>query len=458
MFVARGAAVEFAPPAAPRNGDDGGGAICENGVAMEPWDAAGPDPAYDPGHLAIRGTLATSRHASMLFDMVVDALGELAYVETLAGATRKVLFRREGSALIPWPLLELDVRGRISTVVPLAGPPGASFDPPPRPGQAPRLRGLGPGEIVLHDGPATLTVTFGADGRWCETSHGPPFGGVLDALRDDIASPVERLALYLARRDPGRHGPGRLHCPAPLPSVRSAWCCGRGAIREALHEGSVPAAARWAVVDAYRGEALAFGDDLAGTLEKWRAACARSLPLPPEPVAPPPPPPEAPEGVIAIVAHGAPPDVAWPEPGLERTPFVVLPLEPLRQSAQRLWSPVRMLGGRGGTVHGLLRLDADGFTLVGEELADLIELDHLDGTLAQVRQFEPPGVEQIRSQWPTGNPPYDSHCTVYRLIDERTHRPVTPAEEGSSRGYGFSGRSLDGDHLRFRVLRQRRLC
>ncbi len=410
---------------------------------------------------AIGAALPTNRHAILLFEMVVEALGERAAVETVAGRTRRLLFCREapGSAsVIPWPLLKLDTVGRSSIVIPLFGPEGEA---PPRPGKAPRLHGLGPGEILLHDGPHSITVTYGDDGRWFEKtrSESPDaLVGALAALADGTAQPVELLARYMAGLDIARHGPCRLLLPAPVPSIEGARNCGLFAIRDALFEGRIPGAARCAVADAFDGSALAWGETPQEALAAWRKEVLRLKPHPPR--APPPAAPRREQGTAGerpgeFTITGSSPDIGWPDATPENTPAVLIPLAPQARSPWRGASVMRLLGGFGGTVQALMRRDADGFTLVGDGLLGLVDPDDLDGLLDGARHFEHPAIAQAREAWLGDRPPYDTHTVVYRLVDDRTLRPVRPCEESSSRGYGFKGRALDGDRLRLRVVRQR---
>ncbi len=119
---------------------------------------------------------------------------------------------------------------------------------------------------------------------------------------------------------------------------------------------------------------------------------------------------------------------------------------------------MRILGGCGGTRHGLLRREPDGFTLVGDRVVDLVDLDGLDCALAGVEPFDHPELAAAREAWSEGRPRYDSELLVYRVVDERTLMAVTPSCVESHRTRGFRGRMLDGDRLRLRVVHQRRLA
>jgi len=178
-------------------------------------EPAEPDPLglTEPVRV-IRETLFTRRHAEMLFDQVTDLLGEEAWIETRNAGTQRSVYRREApgaQTITPWPVLKLGLGGRLSTVIPLMGPPGAPAEPPPRPGRAPRLRGLGPGEILIHDGSRSVTVTYGEDGRWFETTRSgdlETLAAVVPALAHKSAQPVELLADFVAGLDPRKSGPG----------------------------------------------------------------------------------------------------------------------------------------------------------------------------------------------------------------------------------------------------------
>ena len=92
---------------------------------------------------AIREAVPTRRHAEMLFDMVVDILGEEAWVEACNGGAIRTLFRRESAGspfIVPWPLLSVARGGREGPSPIPTAVPGVYAEPPKRPGRAPRLR------------------------------------------------------------------------------------------------------------------------------------------------------------------------------------------------------------------------------------------------------------------------------------------------------------------------------
>ena len=348
------------------SGSGGGVARFALGVAVSAWKCS-----RSPG--------TTRVHAEMLFDVVAARLGGAAWVETCNGGTRRFLFRRAapGSTVVPWPLVTLDLRGRVGLVVTIAGPEG---EPPPRTGRVPKLRNLGPGEVTLHDGGESVTVTYGDDGRWKEcTRGGPPsvLHGVLDALAPKSAMPAELVAAFVTGLDVARHGPGRVHLPAPLPGgAVGAWGRGLSALREALFEARIPWDARWVAVDGFVGTAVAWGGTGEAALAAWKETVEWVKPRPPTPRAPPAPSPEEgvevasdPEGGgfgVAVTMRGPSSDVEMPEASPETTPAVLVPLPPRPERDPPLGEWRRLVGGKGATGVFALRRDEGGFTLVDE--------------------------------------------------------------------------------------------
>jgi len=389
----------------------------------------------------IRDAVPTLRHARMLFDMVVDALGERGLVETAGGGRRRTLLRRDGDRVVPWPLLRLGIGDRLSTIVPIT--PGLSAEPPTRPGKAPKLRGLGRGEVVVHDGPDTITVTYGDDGRWAETarSESPDaLRGVVATVAKGRARPVELVAEFVAALDPGRHGPGRVVVPVPVPHVPSVWTRGLHALREALFDDRVPRDAEWVVADGFAGTAIAWGATRDEALGRWREEVQRVRPRPPVRKAPPQPPPP---GALTITAPAA--DVPQPEPTPENTPAVVIPVAPPPEGP---W--VRLLGRFGKTRHALRLDDRRGFTLVGDRVVDLVETRDLAERLDAVPLPDAP-MREGRAE------PLTSRLVTYRVVDEDARVPVTPSFAEAQYAPAFKARALDGDRLRRRAVRQCRI-
>ena len=290
---------------------------------------------------AVRDALPMRRHAEMLFEMVADLLGGEAWIETWNGETTRRLFRREspGSPWFPpWPLLSVTRGGRTGPSPAMTGVPGVYEEPRPRPGPAPRLRDLGPGELDIHDGPHRVTVSYGGDGRWfeCSRSVSPEaLAGAVPALAAKTGPPVEILAAFLAGLDVARHGPGRVHLPVALPGgLQGTWLCGLFAIREALFRGRVPRSARWVAADGWTGAALTWGGTREAALDAWRAEVERVRPFPPRPEEPAEPPPEPSmeqsfEGNrfhLRMTLRGPTSDVPWLEPTPENSPAALVPI------------------------------------------------------------------------------------------------------------------------------------
>ncbi len=240
----------------------------------------------------------------------------------------------------------------------VAAPEGAPLEPPPRPGRVPKLRNLGPGEVVIHDGPQSATITYGDDGRWKEVTRGGPkdtLWGVIAALAKKSANPVELVAEFIAGLDVAQHGPGRVHLPVRLPGgVQGVWNCGLFALREALFDGRVPGNARWAAADGCVGKAIAWGGSPEEAMAAWRTEVERTRPFPPEPETPPTPPPEESARTtsdpaagtfgVSMTLRGPSSDVAMPEPSVANTPAVLIELGPatrLRPADRGLDPPPR---------------------------------------------------------------------------------------------------------------------
>jgi hypothetical protein len=405
----------------------------------------------------------------MLFDMVVARLGALAVVETASGETQFSLYRREGpesDAIIPWPLLRLGVKGRLSTVVMLSAPPGTPEEPPPRPGKAPRLRNLGPGEIVLHDGPHDITVTYGDDGRWMETARSrgeDAHIAVIEALARGDAQPTELLAAYIESLDLARHGPARVLRPAPLPGgVGSAWTCGLHAIRDALFDERIPPDATGALADGFSGAAVAFGASREEARAAWEKLIARDQPKPHLPERPKAPEPDSvvrtedTPGIFSahVRVTGPTPDVPWPPFVPENTPAVLIPLPRCHHPPQEWGSWVRLLGPHGETTFALLRRTLDGCILVGERLVGMLDLEEIEDVLDRADVLSGMPLEP-RRDWPAHLPSLNSITATYRFVDEDSHEPVEPRVTGVRQTHGFLTRELDGTPLQWQVIRQR---
>lgn len=427
-------------------------------------------PAEDrPPAQLIRDALPTSRHAGMLFDMVVAELGELAIVESANGETLLSLYRRESSdseAIVPWPLLRLGTKGRLSTVIDLPGPDGQVPERVPRPGRAPRLRNLGPGEIEFHDGPHCITVTYGEDGRWTETSRSQDrsaHAAVREALARGGAQATELLAAYVTTLDIGRHGPARILRPVPVPGgISHLFNIGLFGARDALFDERVPFDARCVVVDGFAGSCLAWGASPEEALDAWRRAVGRDQPAPPRPQEAEEPEFEAPAALdlpddalgVHVRISGPVADVPWPDPSIATTPAVIIPLADAEQPANDWGVWTRLLGPHAESTLGLVQRDLDGCVIVGERLAERVDLDSLSGVMdtAEVRGSTPT-IDGTR--WPAHLPPLNSRVVTFQLLDEATHEPTEPRVIETRMTNGFMTREIDGVRIRWHVLRQR---
>ena len=417
---------------------------------------------------AIRDAVPTRRHAEMLFDMVVDILGEEAWVESCNAGAVRTLFRRESAGspfIVPWPLLSVARGGREGPSPIPTEVPGVFAEPPRRPGPVPRLRGLGPGELDVHDGPDRVTVSYDGDGRWfeCSRSVSPEaLSGVVPALEAKTATSVELMADHVAGLDPGRHGPGRVFLPAPLPGgARGTWNCGLYAIREACFADAGPGAPGFMAADGWTGRAMARGATREAALEAWKTEVAKVRPFPEKPKPPrePLPEPSVEQALtengfrIRATLRGPSSDVPWVEPTIENSPAAVLPLERPPGGAAPTGGWTLLVGGFGAQVPAALGWEPEGFTLLGDRLLDM-DPEELEARLAAADRDAPE--KPAWSAEPGSEIPVtDTRVRTYRFADERTGAPLDAPLISTSWSGGFHARDLDGDRLRWSVVRMR---
>jgi hypothetical protein len=424
---------------------------------------------------ALRAALPTSRHADMLFDMVVHVLGEEALVYTSPNGKMRRVFRSTdllAGYVVPWPLLTLSSEPqRIVDLFTLGLP---TVEVPERDAVAPKLRGLKPGHVIVHDGPNAQQIFYREDGLWKETVRTGPSGAMsalLEALRGDGRAPAERVADYVVANDIGRHGPGRLHWPAPLPGgPEAAWSRGLRMLRAGLHEHKLPSTPGWLVADGYDGSATAAAPSQEEALSRWQEAVRRRQPRPPQ-ATPPAPfdgdlPPAAEPWATGSLEGGSwqvegddapktPPAPSWPEPAPSNTPFLLVSLEPCPWPDHPWGSWVRMLGPHGESVFALRRSEPAGFTLVGQDVVPLLDLERLEETLEGIDAAMPPLLHREGEEW-KGEPEYASAAATYRVTQEGAGGPAHLALAQWSSGDRFDAYAfLDGSRLRDHVFRQR---
>ena len=147
-------------------------------------------------------------------------------------------------------------------------------------------------------------------------------------------------------------------------------------------------------------------------------------------------------------------DVPWVEPTAENSPAALMPLGDLPAKAPALGGWTWLMNRFGTTVPVALRLEPGGFTLVGDRLLERLDLATLEVRLAEADETAMPRAE-LPPDFPYERPVTDSHLRTFRLVDEKTGAPVKPAVVGQSWSKGFRPITLDGDHLRWSVLRLR---
>jgi hypothetical protein len=443
--------------------------------------------ATDPPHehrvaFALREALPTRRHGEMLFDMAAEMLGEAGRVEVAADGNHRLLFRREGADprwIVPWPILTLDRNPR--QILPFSIPGVEPVPPPPpRPGKAPNLRGLGPGYVQLQDGLRYVQVAYAADGRWFETSRGGPpsaLEGVLPLLAAGGAPPAEIVARFVASLDPAARGPLRAFLPEPGAwGAYLAWFTGMPRLRLAHARGAFPPGARWAALDTVDGSARGWGATREEALAAWSAEVARVRPgsaRPPAPAAPsfeppgepelPPPPDgdgERPGGTLHIRFEfhgGGDPALPAPEPAPPPAgilPAVVVPLPEPPAAPPPLGAWRLFLDGCGNSVPAALREDPEGWTAVGA--APLAILGAPDAEAA---------LDEAERAWRARNPDGGGSAVArhrwiartFRLLDEETGLRTAPSTDQALLTDSRDVPVLDGQVFAVGAVRMRRV-
>lgn len=444
-------------------------------------------PAVD----ALRTHVATSRHAELLFDVLVDLLGDQGVLWTANEGRLRKLFRRDpydAGLTIPWPVAELSVGGRIGWVSPTidtrTGEPVPEREP--LPGKPSRLRGLGPAQVGLFDGPAHITLVFGEDGSCQEASLDDRFPTRLDELPAAVASrrapPVELIASCVALFDPGVHGPGRIAMPVPMPGGPEAtWLAGLFAARRALFGGVVARDDRYIVADGVSGSAVGTGPTLAAATAQFEARVAAAPPAPDQtmhtawddyddeghlirrgemPEASESRPREMPAdepsakaardprmidltgGLVRMT--GPTPDVPLPPITVATVPRVVIPLAVSPTLSPPLGTWERTIGARGATAHVGRLTRPDGFLQLGERLLWRVDPRTLDTTLDDL-DASSAELDAALNEASMGRE-FIRYCsTTYRWGAARSGRSAGLERASRSSGPHFDGVALDGD-------------
>jgi hypothetical protein len=290
---------------------------------------------------------------------------------------------------------------------------------------------------------------------------------------------VDQMVAWVIELEPERLLPHRVLLPLPMPGgVAGAWGRARWALREAAFEGRLPDdAAGWVVIDAFEGGVMAVGPDFASAVARWRDEVARVRPRPPKPDKRDEPEPRVPDrepelvkddegnlvrfstGTVRltspVLAH-----LAWPIPLPQHVPAAAVPLPPLPSMPEAYrragFSRVlRMFGEHGAVTHGMLREEADGFTVVGEGLLDVVDPttvgEEIDAATARHRAEY--------ADMPVGFPnPFDEDypCETlrFRCWDDARRCRVPLSHVGSSFGT-WTARNIDGDGWAWVVVRVR---
>lgn len=468
-----------------------------------------PPPSPLEGATRLLAThLPTSRHVAMLFDMLLDHLGELAVVTTeAAGGTRR-LYRRESPGsenVTPWPEVVVSLGGQTTFTTRafrMDGSDELDTEPPAPEAPPSKLRGLGTAELTLYDGEQWIRLRYGDDGRVADRSLNDlvpgRLEGVVAALAARTAQPVELVAAYMASLAPWRHGPGRVRLPVPVPGgVAGTWYVGRLGARRAVFTGRAPASARFVVVDGIAGTALGFGATRDEAIAAFEAEVRRAQPRPSmeietptddyddegnliargEPILPPDPGAGArsPFGGVEnvdepsfdvdsgridlgqLVVRGPTPDVAMPPLSIETTPFAIIPLDPSPAAPPPMGTWVRTLGAHGETRHAA-RIDTPtGFLLVGERAFPYVRPATLYDELDAADASNGFSLEDALAIHPEYAPFKRFSAVSYRWTPATDRRPAGFTVSRTSQGPVFDPAHLDGDAIAGEIRRQTRI-
>lgn len=474
---------------------------------------------------AVVRSLMTMDRAAALFDRVVEALGGRAWIDPEGGGTRHRLYVRDAEHpewLLPVPLLEhawlagigqmtLGTFVNSGAVKPEDAPEGWEPGDPPwwpvdaEPDILPQNRDMQGGSLKIAEGTGHVEIKYddrGLRSESCWSSGGDSFWyarafntrpWVIDpfarpptprpfslACRPELdirGHSLDQLVGWVLELRPETLLPHRVLLPLPTPGgVEGAWGRARGALREAADDGRLPDDARgWAVIDAFEGKALAWGDTFDEAVERWRAEVARVRPRPPKPEktterAEPTPEHEArtvrdDERKVAWVSTGAIrlespslADIAWPIPIPPHVPAAAVPLPPMpaipdayrRAGFTRV---LRMFGEHGAVTYGLVRDEPDGFTLVGEGMLGVVDPETVGEEIEAAMSAQRAGYADMPEGFP--NPFAEDHPSQTHLFkgwDDARRRREPLKHIGGSWG-SWTARNISGDAWAWAVVR-----
>ncbi|MCB9833577.1 MAG: hypothetical protein H6807_13995 [Planctomycetes bacterium] len=399
----------------------------------------------------VKKAIPTSRHAELLFDLVLDYLQEGAFVVSAdQGSDRTIYLRDEtGSWIAPWPLLKLTLGRRGSFV----GIPGElSNEVPGESGAAPsRLKNLQGGEIEIYGAEGRFAITYASDGQACETSRSgdETVAALARALDVGGGNPVDLLALFIASRNAPAEAPGRVRLTeGAAVGLMMAWRTGLAAMRRALFFTSASKQGTWIAADGYAGTAIGTGATRKEAVEACREQVRLLGPVPPEPRRQP----ELSAEVLAEMGFGDAQLISTPAEDRERgaatienTPIVMTSVPAVSEMGGR---SVVLLDEKGRGYGASVFEREGGLTIIEHGVIDQVDLEGLEEQIeaAIVEWNERRGPEP---SWPEGLPPLRSKSW---MLD------VGPGGElrvcGSSATPEFDPGALDGAQLHERGLRQ----
>lgn len=392
-------------------------------------------------------SVPTMASARRLFDLVQERLGDRAVLDPATADFEHSLVPSDPERpgwYLPETVLYLSERsdvhepggvgpgGGAETVLPTGGGPGKL------------LVRCGPAEVTWRFGQDGVLATFSfTGGDPADRSRDPEvpiridphmrpaqFAPVSLLLRADLdpgGVPLERLAEWIVALRPLERHHVRVHLPVPIQGFwRGAWWHGRRRLKELAWRGELPEGPCWLVVDGWNGAALASGDTFEEAFAAWREQVQRVQPVrPPDRVTRnreararrearkraidlawaertaaqkvvrlPGTGPERhiiSSGPVTITAV-APVQVDWPEARPENVSAVALRLPaspPIPESLRRngFQRVLPLVSERGEWAFAFLRVDPDGYTLVGEDAVDAIDVDTLDEALDEELGF-----------------------------------------------------------------------